>query len=181
MTRIEVVVADIADTERHQAEAYVVAANNELWMGAGVAGALKRAAGEHVEQEAVSQGPIEVGQAVLTSAGKMPPPARALIHAAAMGFTDRTQIYASRESVAAATTAALELCALNNLRSVVFPALGTGVGGLEIEDAADAMAEALRDFLARYPDALDRAIFVVTNDERREIFERALAGIQAAD
>ena len=43
------------------------------------------------------------------------------------------------------------------------------------------MAEALRDFLAHYPDALDRAIFVVTNDERREIFERALAGIQAAD
>lgn len=179
MTQLEVVVADIADTERHQAEAYVVAANNELWMGAGVAGALKRAAGEAVEQEAIAQGPIEVGQAVLTSAGQMPPPARALIHAAAMGFTDRTQIYASRESVAAATTAALGLCAQHSLRSVVFPALGTGVGGLEIEDAAEAMAGALQEFLEQHPDALERVIFVVTNDERRAIFERALAGIQA--
>jgi O-acetyl-ADP-ribose deacetylase (regulator of RNase III) len=178
MTRIEVVVADIADSDRHQAEAYVVAANNELWMGAGVAGALKRAAGERVEQEAVSLGPIDVGQAVLTSAGDMSPPARALIHAAAMGFTDRTQIYASRETVAAATDAALELCASNNLCSVVFPALGTGVGGLEFDTAAEAMAGALGSFLRRYPDALDRVIFVVTNDDRKAIFEGALTDIK---
>ena len=175
MTQIDVVVADIADTELHQAEAYVVAANNELWMGAGVAGALKRAAGDEVEREAVEQGPIAVGDAVLTSAGKMPPPARALIHAAAMGFTDRTMVYATTETVAAATTKTLELCAENGLRSVVFPALGTGVGDLDIGAAAGVMAAAVRSFLAGHPDSLDRIRFVVTTDERRAIFEAALA------
>jgi len=119
-------------------------------------------------------GPIEVGQAVLTSAGDMPPPARALIHAAAMGFTERTQIYASPETVSAATTQALELCARNRLASVTIPALGTGVGGLEIEAAAAAMAAALRAFLADNPDSLDRVRFVVTNDERRGTFASAL-------
>jgi O-acetyl-ADP-ribose deacetylase (regulator of RNase III) len=177
MTLIDVVVADIADTDQHQAEAYVVAANNELWMGAGVAGALKRAAGDEVEREAVEQGPIKVGDAVLTGAGDMPPPARALIHAAAMGFTDRTQIYASPESVAMATVMVLELCLDNNLRSVVFPALGTGVGGLDVEAAAKTMAMVLRAFLDAHPDALDHVRFVVTNDERRAIFEAALGGV----
>jgi O-acetyl-ADP-ribose deacetylase (regulator of RNase III) len=176
MTRIDVVVADIADVEQHQAEAYVVAANNELWMGAGVAGALKRAAGGEVEREAVEQGPIAVGEAILTSAGRMPPPARALIHAAAMGFTDRTQIYASPESVAMATVMVLELCLDNDLRSVVFPALGTGVGGLDIEDAAKTMAMVLHAFLAAHPEALDHVRFVVTTDERRAVFESALRG-----
>ncbi|CAN5599636.1 macro domain-containing protein [soil metagenome] len=174
MTEIEVVVADIADVEQHQTEAYVVAANNELWMGAGVAGALKRAAGEQVEAEAVELGPIEVGQAVMTSAGDMPPPARALIHAAAMGFTDRTQIYASKESVDAATTQALELCVQNRLGSVTLPALGTGVGGLEIDAAAEAMAAALHRFLAAHPGAIERIRFVVTNEDRRAAFEEAI-------
>ncbi|MEZ4521586.1 MAG: macro domain-containing protein [Thermomicrobiales bacterium] len=173
MTRIEVVVADIADTDQHQTEAYVVAANNELWMGAGVAGALKRAAGDEVEAEAVGLGPIEVGQAVITSAGEMSPPAKALIHAAAMGFTDRTQIYASEETVQSATARALELCAEHDLGSVAIPALGTGVGGLDIEAAARAMAAAYRGFVAARPDALERVRIVVTNEDRREVFLKA--------
>lgn len=174
MTSIEVVVADIADYAVHQTEAYVVAANNELWMGAGVAGALKRVAGEQVEMEATALGPIEVGQAVLTSAGTMPPPARALIHAAAMGFTERTQIYATQETVESAMSQTLELCLQNRIRSVTIPALGTGVGGLEIEAAAEAMAGVLHGFLQQHPDELERVRFVVTNDERQAIFETAL-------
>ena len=143
----EVIEADIADVATIGCEAYVNAANNELWMGSGVAGALKRAAGASVEREAVEQGPIDVGDAVITSAGTMPPPARAIIHAAAMGFTDRTQIYASRESVSAATRRALQLCDEHGLTSVAFPALGTGVGGLEIDACAAAMVAAVREHL----------------------------------
>ncbi len=157
---IEVIEADIADVAAIGCEAYVNAANNELWMGAGVAGALKRAAGDAVEREAVEQGPIEVGEAVITSAGEMPAPARAIIHAAAMGFTDRTQIYASRESVAAATRSALRLCDQHQLTSVALPALGTGVGGLEIEDCASAMVETVRDYLAS-DSGVGRVVFVV--------------------
>ena len=169
-TQIEVVVGDIADVESHQAEAYVVAANNELWMGSGVAGALKRAAGDVVEQEAISQGPIEVGDAVMTSSGQMSPPTKALIHAAAMGFTDRTQIYASKETVSATTRRALELCDERGLTSVVLPALGTGVGGLEHEDCAEAMCATIESYLSSGT-GLNRIRFVVTNDERAKVFQ----------
>lgn len=168
-TQIEVVVGDIADVASHQADAYVVAANNELWMGSGVAGALKRAAGDAVEQEAIAQGPIEVGDAVLTSSGTMAPPTKALIHAAAMGFTDRTQIYASQETVSATTRRSLELCDEHNLTSIVFPALGTGVGALEHDDCAEAMCAAIASYLVT-ESGIIRIRFVVTNDERAAIF-----------
>lgn len=171
--KIEVVAGDIADFAEHQTEAYVVAANNELWMGAGAAGALKAVAGEAVEQEALKQGPIEVGDAVVTSAGKMPPPARALIHAAAMGFTDRTQIYATEETVGQATRRVLELCDDHGFKSVAMPAIGTGVGGLEFNAAVTAMVKALSDY-ANQGTKIEFVRFVVTTDERREIVEQAL-------
>ncbi len=179
---VEVIEADIADVATLKCEAYVNAANNELWMGAGVAGALKRAAGEGVEREAVEQGPINVGDAVITSAGKMPTPARAIIHAAAMGFTDRTQIYASRATVAATTRRALQLCDEHGLTSVAFPALGTGVGGLEIEDCAVAMVEAVHEHLAA-GSGIARVVFVVRGagligqPPRAEVFRAETARI----
>lgn len=172
MTKIEIVIADIADVETLQAEAFVVAANNELWMGSGVAGALKRAGGNEVELEATAQAPIDVGEAIVTSAGKMPAPARLMIHAAAMGFTDRTQIYASRESVLSATRRSLELCREHGIGSVAFPALGTGVGGLELEDCAAAMSAAIASHWAT-DDTPERVVLVVTNEERAGIFRRA--------
>lgn len=172
-TIVDVVVGDIANVAELQTEAYVVAANNELWMGSGVAGALKRAAGDEVEQEAIAQGPIEVGEAVATSAGRMPPPAKLLIHAAAMGFTDRTQIFASKDSTANATRRALMLCDEHNVRSVAFPALGTGVGGLEVEECAEAMCKAVRDYLSGTT-GLERIRFVVTNDQRAAAFQRQI-------
>jgi O-acetyl-ADP-ribose deacetylase len=170
---IEVVEGDIADVATHQAEVYVNAANNELWMGSGVAGALKRAAGDEVEREAVAQGPIDVGDAILTSAGRMPAPARAIVHAAAMGFTDRTQIYASAESVFATTARALQLCDEHGFTTVVFPALGTGVGGLEVEDCAKAMVGAVHEHLAR-GSGVRRVRFVVSGRWRLDIFQAAV-------
>lgn len=77
---IELVRGDITWVDT---EAIVNAANNQLWMGAGVAGAIKRAGGEEIEREAVAQGPIEVGESVVTAAGRLPH--RYVIHAAAMG------------------------------------------------------------------------------------------------
>ncbi|MEX1158483.1 MAG: macro domain-containing protein [Thermomicrobiales bacterium] len=177
---LEVIEADIADVVAIGCEAYVNAANNELWMGAGVAGALKRAAGDAVEREAVAQGPIEVGDAVVTSAGQMPAPARAIIHAATMGFTDRTQIYASPESVTAATRRALQLCDARGLTSIAFPALGAGVGGLEIDACATAMVTAVHEHLTA-GSGIDRVVFVVRGagfpgqPSRAEVFRNEIA------
>ena len=83
--RLEVVEGDITALE---VDAIANAANDHLWMGAGVAGAIKRAGGEEIEREAVAKGPIEVGDAVATGAGRLK--AKHVIHGAVMGRDLRT-------------------------------------------------------------------------------------------
>ncbi|MCS7257127.1 MAG: macro domain-containing protein [Thermomicrobium sp.] len=167
--RIEVQIGDItaADTE-----AIVNAANNRLWMGSGVAGAIKRAGGEEIEREAVAQGPIAVGEAVVTGAGRLPH--KAVIHAAAMGYDEHGRmIPATRETVYAATRAALARCQERQLRSVAFPALGTGVGGLDLDTCAQAMVQAVRDHAASGAQFPERVVFVLRNEEAAQPFRRA--------
>src|SRR5919109_2245967 len=79
-TTLEVVQGDITT---YAVDAIVNAANSHLWMGAGVAGAIKRKGGQVIEDEAVRQGPIAVGEAVVTGGGALK--AHHVIHAAAMG------------------------------------------------------------------------------------------------
>jgi O-acetyl-ADP-ribose deacetylase (regulator of RNase III) len=93
---IEVIQGDIT---LQTVDAIVNAANNHLWMGSGVAGAIKRTGGHQIEQEAVSQGPIDVGDAVITSAGTLH--ASHVLHAAGMGQdlkTDTAKIAAATRS-----------------------------------------------------------------------------------
>ncbi len=167
---LEVWIGDItaADTE-----AIVNAANNQLWMGSGVAGAIKRAGGEEIEREATAQGPIAVGEAVVTSAGRLSH--KAVIHAAAMGYDDRgNMIPATAETVYAATRAALARAAERGLTSVAFPALGTGVGGLDLVACAEAMVRAAREHAASGATLPHRIVFVVRNEDTRRAFERAI-------
>jgi len=168
---IEIQIGDITTVDT---EAIVNAANNRLWMGSGVAGAIKRAGGEEIEREAVAQGPIRVGEAVVTSAGRLP--YRAVIHAAAMGYADDgSLIPATAEHVYAATRAALTRCVERGLRSVAFPALGTGVGGLDLATCAQAMVRAVHDHAASGADLPQRIVFVVRNEEAAEAFRQAVA------
>src|SRR6266542_6416076 len=108
-------------------DAIANAANNHLWMGSGVAGAIKRAGGDEIEREAVAKGPIEVGDAVATGAGRLP--ARWVIHGAAMGADLRTD----EELVRRTTRRCLEVADELGARSLALPAFGTGVGGLPLE------------------------------------------------
>src|SRR5881409_1139592 len=85
MTRVRVMQQDIATLD---VDAVTNAANDHLWMGAGVAGALKRAGGDEIEREAVAKGPIPLGSAVATGAGRLP--ARWVVHGAVMGQDLRT-------------------------------------------------------------------------------------------
>src|SRR5713101_5275848 len=97
---LEVVEGDIAALA---VDAVANAANDHLWMGAGVAGAIKRAGGEEIEREAMSQAPIQVGDAVATGAGRLH--ARWVIHAAVMG----QDLVTSADAVRRATRRALEV------------------------------------------------------------------------
>ena len=131
--QLTVVLGDITE---QTTDAVVNAANNYLWMGSGVAGAIKAKGGEEIEREAMKLGPIEPGQAVTTAAGRLR--ARYCIHAAAMG----QDLATSADLIAKATRSALAEAARLDLDSIAFPALGTGVGGFPTEACARLMIAA---------------------------------------
>lgn len=157
------------DISRVEADALVNAANNHLWMGAGVAGALKRAGGQELEREAVARGPIGIGEAVSTTAGNLP--AKRVIHAAVMGQDLRT----SAELIRRATTAALAVAQTEHLASIALPAFGTGVGAFPKTEAARQMVGATMDFLDPGDAGLERVIFVLYDDATARIFADELS------
>jgi len=134
---------DQGDITESSVEAIVNAANNHLWMGAGVAGAIKRRGGQSIEDEAVKQGPIGVGEAAITSAGKLK--AMYVIHAAVMGQDLATDDMLIRKT----TRSTLELAEKHGIESIDFPALGTGVGGFPIDECAAIMISEAHDFLEK--------------------------------
>ncbi len=134
---IEVVKGDITIANT---EGIVNAANNEFWMGSGVAGAIKKAGGEIVEEEAMRKGPVMPGEAVYGTAGRLP--FKVVIHAAVMGQDLRTTDKLIRQ----ATIASLSVADKLKLESVALPAFGTGVGGFPMKACARIMVTAARGF-----------------------------------
>ena len=164
MIKIEVCKGDITQLEL---DALVNAANNHLWMGGGVAGALKRAGGKEIEAEAVSQGPILVGEAVVTGAGRLK--ARYIIHAAVMGQDLRTDAAKIRQSTKNSLLRADEI----GIKSIAFPALGTGVGGFPLDECARLMISEVNQYSARKT-ALERVVFALYNEPAYQIFKQEL-------
>ncbi len=162
---IELKMGDISEIA---ADAIVNAANNRLWMGSGVAGALKRRGGKEIEDEAVKKGPIKVGQAIETTAGKLP--ARWVIHAAAMGQDLRP----TSGSIADATENSLLLADKLGAVSIAFPALGTGVGGFSVENCARLMLEKART-LAPKLQSVTKILFVLFDPAGYKAFEEELS------
>ena len=142
------------------------AANDHLWMGAGVAGALKRAGGEEIEREALALGPIPLGSAVATTAGRLP--ARWVIHGAVMGQDLRTDA----DLVGRTTRACLELADELGCGSLALPAFGTGVGGFPLAECARIMVGEARGF---DPQSLERVIFAVFGAEAYDAFSSELS------
>jgi O-acetyl-ADP-ribose deacetylase len=166
-TTLEVVQGDITECA---VDAIVNAANNYLWMGAGVAGAIKRKGGQAIEDEAVRQGPIAVGEAVVTGAGSLK--AQHVIHAAAMG----QDLITDAELIRQATVNSLKRATELGLESLALPALGTGVGGFPGDEAARVMIEATGVFLRNTAQlSLKRVLFVLFTPDALRAFEAALA------
>jgi len=132
---IEIIDGDIS---AETTDAVVNAANNHFWMGAGVAGALKSRGGAGIEAEAMAQGPVEPGESVITSGGRLS--ARHVIHAAVMG----QDLVTSADIIDRATRSALALADRRALESISFPAFGTGVGGFPLDTCASLMIGAVR-------------------------------------
>ena len=159
---LEVIEGDIAAMA---VDAVANAANNHLWMGAGVAGALKRAGGEEIEREAMAQGPIEVGDAVATAAGELP--ARWVVHAAVMG----QDLATSADAIRRATRRTLEVADELGAESLALPAFGTGVGGFPLDECAGIMVAEARAFEGG---TLRRVVFAVYGAAAEAAFRSAL-------
>lgn len=161
---ISVIQGDIADQDT---DAIVNAANNHLWMGAGVAGAIKRKGGVAIEQEAVAKGPIAVGTAVSTTAGALK--AKRVIHAAVMG----QDLHTEADLIRKATQSSLAVAEKEELASISLPALGTGVGGFSLYHCASLMIGVAIDFLIS-ASRLRQVRFVLFDHEARDAFEKEL-------
>lgn len=181
MGKLEIILiqGDIADVA---ADAVVNAANNHLWMGAGVAGALKRKGGSEIEKEAVKKGPIPIGEAIVTSAGKLK--ARYVIHAAVMGPNLITNTHYIRN----ATKNSLKLAEKLRLKSIAFPALGTGVGGFSKAECAQIMLAEVKTFekgamseTNQSVSSLEKILFVLYDQSTYQIFAGELKQLRPAN
>lgn len=170
MTRLELWNGDICVLE---VDAIVNPASPSLWMSTGVGGALKRAGGDAIEFEAVRQGPIDVGTAIVTGAGTLA--ARAVIHAVSLDHDRRTSSGAITAAVRSAMARARELGVL----SVAFPALGTGLGGYPLSEAAEITVATLRDELTE-PSTIEHVILALRGTEAYRAFEQAMGGAVGA-
>ena len=161
--RIVIQQGDIAEMD---VDAIVNAANNDLILRAGVAGAILRKGGETIQKECNEIGSIPVGYAAITGAGKLK--ARYVIHAASMGLGD---VPTTSKSLRTSTVHSLRLATERKLKTIAFPAVGTGVSGFPIDECAQIMlSEAARHL--KGDTSLEKIYFVLFDDAARETFQR---------
>jgi len=134
--RVSVTTGDIT---RLEVDAIVNPANSMLIMGGGVAGTIKRTGGKEIQDEAIKFAPVPVGRAVATKAGKLK--AKYVIHAPTM---ERPAMQTSIENVKLAMKGALNCAEHLGIKSVAFPGMGTGVGGLSLEEASKTMVKQIK-------------------------------------
>jgi O-acetyl-ADP-ribose deacetylase (regulator of RNase III) len=129
------------DITQARVDAIVNAANNDLILGGGVAGAIKSKGGPSIQRECNKLRPIAIGEAAITGGGNLP--ARHVIHAASMRLGEST----TTESLRAATRNSLLRADEHKLRTIAFPAIGTGIAGFPIGECARIMLDEIRSHL----------------------------------
>lgn len=164
---IKVIQGDITG---ESVDAIVNAANNKLVMGGGVAGAIRKKGGKVIEDEAVRKGPIQIGEAVETSAGALK--AKYIIHAATMGMDFKTDEVKIRDSAKSALVLASKL----KIKSIAFPALGCGVGGFSYSACAKIMAQEILRYLREEKTFLKEIILCLYDKEAYGIFNKSAIG-----
>ena len=152
---------DITDQE---ADAIVNAANSDLILGAGVAGAIRQKGGPSIQEECDRIGPIAVGDAAVTGAGNLP--ARFVVHAAGMPPGG----VATEESVRSSMRRSLELAREKQCRTVAVPAIGAGIAGFPLQRCAEILLEEARAHLEA-GDGVEEIRFVLFGEPTYRVFE----------
>lgn len=160
------------DLTEMETDAIVNAANNDLILGGGVAGAIRRKGGEQIQRECDAIGSIPVGYAAITAGGKLK--ARFVIHAASMALGGKTTAETLRHS----TEHSLRIASERGLKSIAFPAVGTGIAGFPLKECAEIMLREAAHHL-RKQTSLETIHFVLFDEEAKRIFERTWKRVQA--
>jgi len=170
-TRIVITAGDLVE---QRVDAIVNAANNELVLGGGVAGAIRMRGGPAIQRECDVHGPVEVGEAAITGAGELP--ARYVIHAASMHLGGRT----TADSLRSSMDHAFRLAREHGVQTIAVPAVGTGIAGFPMDECARVMAGCVTRALADgwQPEEIR---FVLFGDAARSTFEETFHRAQRSD
>jgi O-acetyl-ADP-ribose deacetylase (regulator of RNase III) len=168
--KISILEGDLTEMD---VDAIVNAANNDLQLGGGVAGAIRRKGGESIQKECDAIGSIPIGGAAITAGGKLR--ARFVIHAASMQLGGETSARALRSS----TAHALRIASERGLRSIAFPAVGTGIAGFPVPECAQIMLREVAEHL-KASTSLEKIYFVLFDAKVLSEFEKAWTEIAAA-
>jgi|SRR5579883_449591 O-acetyl-ADP-ribose deacetylase (regulator of RNase III) len=163
--RIQILQGDLTEMD---VDAIVNAANNDLILGAGVAGAIHRKGGDSIQRECNEIGSIPVGYAAITGGGNLK--ARYVIHAASMGLGG---VRTTAKTLRTSTAHSLRLAREYNLKTIAFPAVGTGVSGFPMDDCAQIMLSEAAQHL-KGETSVETIYFVLFDTTAREIFQGAL-------
>jgi len=164
-TSIEFIQGDITKVA---VDAIVNAANAELAGGGGVDGAIHRAGGPTIMEECRRIGGCPTGSAVATEAGKLP--AKRIFHAVGPRYSGKEK---DVEQLASCHLDCLDLAVENECRSIAFCAISTGVYGYPIREASVVAVGAVHGWLLNNPDALDRIVFVLYDEETLKVYRGA--------
>lgn len=163
--RVRIVEGDITLLD---VEAVVNAANKNLQLGGGVAGAIRRRGGPAIQAECDRLAPIEVGEAAITGGGNLM--ARYVIHAVGPMSGEGDE----EAKLARATLSSLRIAAERKIKSLAFPAISTGIYGFPLQDCSRVMLRVSLDFLKKnsYPREI---VFCLYGAEAYEVFRKTLA------
>jgi O-acetyl-ADP-ribose deacetylase (regulator of RNase III) len=161
------------DITRQDTEALVNAANEQLRVGGGVDGAINRAGGSKIQEEARKIGHCPTGQAVITTGGDLQ--AKYVIHTVGPIYQDGRQ--GEAELLASAYRESLKIASARGIKSLAFPSLSTGVYGYPIPDAARVALQTVKEYLAQHPE-IELVRFVLFGKPTFEAYAAALQEIE---
>src|SRR5881396_657151 len=161
-TKIHFSQGDITEMD---VDAIVNAANNDLILGGGVAGAIRRKGGEEIQRECDAIGSIPLGYAAITKGGKLK--ARFVIHAASMQLGGKTS-----DALRHSTAHSLRIANDHGLKSIAFPAIGTGIARFPLQDCAEIMLREAAEHL-KGETSLETVHFVLFDEAAEDVFKRS--------
>lgn len=161
------------DITNMEVDAIVNAANTGLILGSGVAGAIRRRGGDSIQQECDDIGTIPLGEAAVTRAGNLK--SKYVIHAAGMRLRSSVSEKSLRDSTKNSLLRADEM----GIKTIAFPAIGTGVGGFPIDKCAKVMIDVVLDHLKNEKTSIERVYFVLFDEKTFGDFSKYLNNFKA--